>query len=213
MIGEARSARSPASYYRSRREAMQTAVCAALGLGPALKQQQRARCGAAAGAKALRIGASPRRQLGAQQQAPGSQQWAGKARAAGASLQCSASYAAAAAPPPSAAAEQLQQPQRPPLLPPWAARVVQLAAAAAAFAAWYQLAAVLGGPFASVGMAAAAPANEGAGRWGGASEAGACRASPFAMHVSGPSWQSALSSLGAHACMPDRAVSRHACRC
>ncbi|PRW33155.1 nickel transporter [Chlorella sorokiniana] len=138
---------------------MQAAVSAALGVGPALRQQRGGRCAAPGTAKALRIGPSARGQLGAQQPALGIQQWLASSRAAGASLQCSASYAAAAVPPP-AAAEQPEQPQRQPLLPPWAARLVRLAATAMAFAAWYQLASVLGGPFASVGMAAPT-ANEG----------------------------------------------------
>ncbi|KAI7839177.1 hypothetical protein COHA_007067 [Chlorella ohadii] len=136
------------------------AVSAALGVGPPLRQHRGGRCGAAGPAKALRIGSSARGQLSAQQPPLGTQQWSGSSRAAGTSLQCSASYAAAAAAPPPIAAEQPEQPPRQPLLPPWAARLVRLAATATAVAAWYQLAGVLGGPFASVGLAAPT-ANEG----------------------------------------------------
>lgn len=102
----------------------------------------------------------------------------GSPRGAGGSLQCAASYAAAAwpgdssssgaAPAPPAAQQQQQQQQgqqqpRQSLLPPWAANVARLAGMAAAFVAWYNLASALGGPFASLSLAAAAPANEGAG--------------------------------------------------
>ncbi len=152
---------SPSSY-RFRGQSEMQAVSAALGVGPPLRQHRGGRCGAAGPAKALRIGSSSRGQLSAQQPPLGTQQWSGSSRAAGASLQCSASYAAAAAAPPPSAAEQPEQSQRQPLLPPWAARLVRLAATATAFAAWYQLAGVLGGPFASVGLAAPT-ANEGAG--------------------------------------------------
>ena len=85
-------------------------------------------------------------------------------RGAGSSPQCAASSAAAAGsaalPPPPA--QQQQQPAAPPALPAWAGRVARLAGAALLFAAWYSLAGVLGGPFASVGLAAAPVANEGA---------------------------------------------------
>ncbi|PSC69194.1 nickel transporter [Micractinium conductrix] len=84
-------------------------------------------------------------------------------RGAGSSPQCAASSAAAAGsaalPPPPA--QQQQQPAAPPALPAWAGRVARLAGAALLFAAWYSLAGVLGGPFASVGLAAAPVANEG----------------------------------------------------
>ena len=150
--------------YRSSPTAMQAAVSAALGVGPPMRQLRGGRYGAASTAKAVRIGPCARGQLGAQQPPLGLQQWSTSSRAAGASLQCSASYAAAAPVPPPPAAEQPEQPQRQPLLPSWAARLVRLAATAMAVAAWYQLAGVLGGPFASVGMAAPT-ANEGASTW------------------------------------------------
>ena len=84
--------------------------------------------------------------------------------------QCSASCAAAPAPaggdaralaPPAAGPPPAAKPPRQ-LVPRWAARALQVVGAAAAFVVWYQLASALQGPFASLGLAAAAPANEGA---------------------------------------------------
>jgi hypothetical protein len=88
-------------------------------------------------------------------------------RGSGSSLQCAASYAAAPGGDGGATAPQPPQQQPRPLqLPTWGPRAVQLVGAAAAFMAWYSLSAALhlqaAGPFASLGMAAAAPANEGA---------------------------------------------------
>lgn len=80
-------------------------------------------------------------------------------------LQCSASHAAAAAaahtPPADGGATPSARCWQP-LLPPGVARAARVAGAAAAFVVWYNLAAACQGPFASLGLAAAAPANEGA---------------------------------------------------
>ena len=107
-------------------------------------------------------------------------------RGSGSCLQCAASYAAAPGGDGGAAAATAPQPQHPrPLhMPSWGPRAVQLVGAAAAFMAWCSLSASLqaAGPFASLGMAAAAPANEGAwrrqrgsGGWVGRSHSVACR--------------------------------------
>lgn len=117
-------------------------------------------------AKGHKIGLRPLLPQGGLPLAPlGRQHAAGCMPRAGASLQFSASSAAAAAASPAPPEHTVleQQPQRQPLLPHWALRLAQLASAAAAFAAWYSLASALGSPFASLGLAAAAPpAAEGA---------------------------------------------------
>ena len=106
-------------------------------------------------------------------------------RNAGRNPQCAASYAAApggdnaaaaaAAAAATASPPEQQQPRRPlQLLPTWGPRAVQLVGAAVAMMAWYGLSSAMQGPFASLGMAAAAPASEGARVAGGGAAGGGC---------------------------------------